>query len=271
MRVIYVDSDERETERFQKVAERLEMVEEVYTFVKENAAVNFFLSARADVALIDSSDPEQDGIALVGRLRRIQPNLPVIVVSKYASYAMQAFEADADGYLLKPFGKEELEKQLKKMETRYHIRKSPSVYFRTLPRFDLFVDGSLVPIRKKKVKELLALLVDFAGNSLTSEQAIAYLWEDRPEDEHTKALFRVTAMRLRELLHQEKIDFILREENGVRVINVDRVSSDYYQMLAGVPEAIDRYHGEYMIEYSWAEVSNARLGRIAEEKRREKN
>lgn len=269
MRIIYVDGDEQDARKFKEEAEMLEAVEEVHTFLNEKMVIDFFLSSRADVAFLDVSDSEIDGIYLAGRLRKIQPNLPVVFVSKYASYAMQAFEADADGYLLKPYSRADLEKQIDKVEKRYHIRREPAVYFRTMPRFDLFVDGCLVPITKKKVKELLALLVDFAGNSLTSEQAITYLWEDRPNDNHTKALLRVTAMRLREMLQQEGIDFILKEENGVRAIVTERISCDYYQILAGVPEAIERYHGEYMIEYSWAEVGNARLSRIAEERKKE--
>ena len=268
MRVIYMDSNEQEGRKFKEMAEMLENVEEVYTFLNEKKTVEFLLSGRVDAAFLDISVPENDGISLAGRLRRIQRNLPIIFVSKYASYALQAFEADADGYLLKPYSEKELEKQFEKIEKRYHIRKEPAVFLKTMPRFDLFVNGCLVPIRKKKVKELLALLVDFAGNSLTCEEAITYLWEDRPDDEQTKALFRVTAMRLRELLLQENIEFILKEENGIRAIEVDRVSCDYYQMLDGVPEAIEQYHGEYMMEYSWAEVGNARLGRIAEEKKR---
>ncbi|MDO5345177.1 MAG: response regulator [Lachnospiraceae bacterium] len=269
MRIIYVNRDEQDARRFQKEAESLVEVEEVQIFFDEKAAVNYLLSNRADVAFFDISDAEINGILLAGRIRKIQPNLPIVFVSKYASYAMQAFEADADGYLLKPYSRTDLERQLKKVEKRYHIRSEPAVYFRTMPRFDLFVDGELVLITQKKVKELLALLVDFAGNSLTSEQAITYLWEDRPIDNHSKALLRVTAMRLRELLQQKKIDFILKEENGVRAIETSRVICDSYQMLAGIPEVIERYHGEYMVEYSWAEVGNARLSRIAEERKKE--
>ena len=109
------------------------------------------------------------------------------------------------------------------------------------------------------MKELLALLVDFAGSSLTSEQAIDYLWENRPLDDRTKALMRMTAKRLREFLVKEKIDYILIEENGVRAIDIRCVDCDYYQILNGNKHAMKKYCGEYMVEYSWAETTNARL------------
>ena len=56
------------------------------------------------------------------------------------------------------------------------------IWIRTFGTFDVFLDG--VPIRfpSAKAKELLALLVDRRGGSLTAEQAIGYLWEDRAID-----------------------------------------------------------------------------------------
>lgn len=143
-----------------------------------------------------------------------------------------------------------------------NMPKKCRVYFQTMPHFELFVDGKLVPITQKKVKELLAILVDYAGSSVTSEQAINYMWENRLVDDKSKALLRVTASRLRDLLAQEKIEDILIEENGVRALDRKKVDCDYYQILDGNPEAMKRYHGEYMVEYSWAEDTNAKLARI---------
>ena len=86
----------------------------------------------------------------------------------------------------------------------------------------IYVDKNLLPIRRKKVKEYLALLVDYAGCTVTGEQAIAYLWEDRPNDEATKALMRMTAKRLRDVLIQKSIADILIEEKGVRAIDTSK-------------------------------------------------
>ena len=34
---------------------------------------------------------------------------------------------------------------------------------------------------------------------------------------------------------------------------------DYYDLLEGKPGAVDAYNGEYMIQYSWAELTNGEL------------
>ena len=106
-------------------------------------------------------------------------------------------------------------------------------------------------------------MVDFAGCTVTGEQAIAYLWEDRPNDESTRALMRMTAKRLRDVLREESIEDILIEEKGVRAIDISKVDCDYYMLMAGDRKMLKKYHGEYMAEYSWAEVTNARLAQIA--------
>ena len=42
-------------------------------------------------------------------------------------------------------------------------------------------------------------------------------------------------------------------------IRTDMIDCDYYRMLEGDMDAVNAYHGEYMKEYSWAELTNARL------------
>lgn len=167
-------------------------------------------------------------------------------------------------YVLKSYSREELERQIQNIQQNSSMRKETNVYFQTIPHFELFINGKLVPITQKKVKELLAVLVDYAGSSVTSEQAINYLWEDRLVDNNTKALLRVTARRLRNFLRQENIEDILIENNGVRALNRDKVDCDYYRILDGDKTVLRKYHGEYMVEYSWAENTNAQLNQMKE-------
>ena len=56
MRVIYMDSNEQEGRKFKEMAEMLENVEEVYTFLNEKKTVEFLLSGR-ECRLPDCSYP----------------------------------------------------------------------------------------------------------------------------------------------------------------------------------------------------------------------
>jgi DNA-binding NarL/FixJ family response regulator len=56
-----------------------------------------------DVAIVDMEMPGMDGAALIGELRRVVPEIRVLVVSGYGdrNHVMAAIEAGADGYILK--------------------------------------------------------------------------------------------------------------------------------------------------------------------------
>lgn len=63
-----------------------------------------------DVAVIDISMPDESGLLLLSKLRKVQPNFKAIILSIYdsASFVSQAIEAGASGYLSKRCGPGEL-------------------------------------------------------------------------------------------------------------------------------------------------------------------
>jgi DNA-binding response OmpR family regulator len=62
------------------------------------------------LVLMDLSLPGIDGLETTRRLKERQPQLPIIVVSGYASESdeQQAIDAGADGYIAKPYKAPEL-------------------------------------------------------------------------------------------------------------------------------------------------------------------
>jgi DNA-binding NtrC family response regulator len=69
-----------------------------------------FESVGADVVLTDFSMPKMDGMALLGRIRALDPGVPVIMLTAHGSerIAVAAIKAGAFDYLPKPFDPEEL-------------------------------------------------------------------------------------------------------------------------------------------------------------------
>lgn len=67
-------------------------------------------NTKLDVAVIDISMPDESGLVLLGKLRKVQPNFKAIILSIYdsASFVSQAIEAGACGYLSKRCGPGEL-------------------------------------------------------------------------------------------------------------------------------------------------------------------
>ncbi|MBQ7744955.1 MAG: PAS domain-containing protein [Ruminococcus sp.] len=133
------------------------------------------------------------------------------------------------------------------------------IWIRTFGSFDLFLDG--VPIRfpSAKAKELLAILVDRRGGSLTAEQAIGYLWEDRIADKQAMSNYRKVAMKLQNTLNQYNIGDIIINNRGVRSLNMSIVDCDYFRYLKNDENNMDVFHGQYMQDYSWGESTLAAM------------
>ena len=77
-----------------------------------------------------------------------------------------------------------------------------------------------------------------------------------------KLLMRMTAKRLMDALRKAGIEQTIGIGKRKKWIIRDMVDCDLYRILDGEPHAADCYAGEYLREYSWAEVTNAHLARI---------
>ncbi len=76
-----------------------------------------------DVVLMDLRMPEMEGTAAIRELRRIQPKLPILVLTNYEtdSYIMEALEAGAMGYLLKSTPQAELVRAVEKVHANQRV------------------------------------------------------------------------------------------------------------------------------------------------------
>jgi len=81
---------------------------EVKAAESASAALTLLAEQRWDLALVDIKMPGTDGIELQQRMREIDPELPVIIMTGYASVetAVQALKNGAYDYVTKPFDPE---------------------------------------------------------------------------------------------------------------------------------------------------------------------
>jgi hypothetical protein len=133
------------------------------------------------------------------------------------------------------------------------------IFVRTFGHFDVFVDGQPITFTNDKEKELLALLIDRNGGTLTTNEAIGYLWEDEDVNEKTSARYRKLAMGLKNTLAKHNIEHILINHHGVRNVDVSAFTCDYYELIAGNVKYQKMFHNAYMSNYSWAEDTLATL------------
>lgn len=135
----------------------------------------------------------------------------------------------------------------------------PKVFIRTFGYFDVFVNGEPVCFTNSKEKELLAILIDRNGGTLSAEEAISILWENEPCGDKQLGRYRKLAMKLKNTLRDLGIENILIVNRGIRSINKKLVICDYYKFLDGEQEYIKMFADCYMFNYSWAENTTALL------------
>jgi two-component system invasion response regulator UvrY len=76
---------------------------------------------RPDVAVVDISMPDMDGLEVISQLQSFYPKLPIIILTMYEEeqYVVRAFEAGAMGYLTKRSAPEQLVKAIRKVYAGY--------------------------------------------------------------------------------------------------------------------------------------------------------
>ena len=221
----------------------------------EYASKEFFHVVFLDIELGGS---QGNGITLAKQLKDMQPHAHIIFVTAFPQYALEAFSIHATGYLLKPIQKEDLKRELTflygeepKAEKRIRVQ--------TFGNFEVWIDGEILTFGRQKSKELFAYLVERKGAGVTTREACAVLFEDGNYDRTRKSYFQTIVSDMRNTFKKLGLEDVIWKAYNSLAVNIEKIECDYYRFLAGDVKAINRYQGEFMMNYSWAEFSVAEL------------
>lgn len=264
MNIIAVDDERLVLEDLRDICEKIGDVEKFNSFSNPADALEFAaMNNDIDVAFLDIEMPIMTGLELAKRLNRLVPEIKIIFVTGFKDYAFEAFGVNAVGYVLKPFSAEMIRKELDKVKPEGLHSKS-KVIVKTFGYFDVFVEDKPVYFSSSKAKELLALLVDRRGGSVSTENAISVLWPERDYDESVQSLFRKVLKSLRTALADAGISEMLIDVRNQRSVDTSKFECDYYQILKLSDKAINSYQSEYMTGYEWAENTRNHIKKLIE-------
>lgn len=108
-------------------------------------------------------------------------------------------------------------------------------------------------------QELLAYLVDRNGATCTNGEMLAVLWEDKPDTASLHSHLRNLIFDLSHTLEDAGVNGLLVRGRSTLALDTSKVDCDYYNFLRGDRSAFNSYRGEYMTQYSWAEVTRSAL------------
>ncbi|MCK5639743.1 MAG: response regulator transcription factor [Gammaproteobacteria bacterium] len=112
MKVMIVDDEALARERLRRLLEEDSDVEVVAEAANGQEALTRCQSARPEVVLLDIRMPGMDGLEAARHMAELDPPPAVIFTTAYGDHALQAFEARAIDYLLKPIRRERLTQSL---------------------------------------------------------------------------------------------------------------------------------------------------------------
>lgn len=262
MNIIAVDDERLVLEDLTEICSVFEEVDSINTFSNPADALEFVALNKVDLAFLDIEMPVMTGLELAKRLNRIRPGISIIFVTGFKEYAFDAFGVNAVGYILKPFSSEMVYNEINKAQRFNTDFEKPRTVVKTFGYFDVFINDKPVYFSSSKSKELLALLIDRRGGSVSTENAISMLWPERSYDETVQSLFRKVLKSLRTALHDAGISDMLIDVRNQRSVNISTFECDYYQLMKMNKIAIDNYTGEYMVGYNWAQPTKEHIDKL---------
>ena len=262
MNIIAVDDEKLALETLTDSILKVMPDRAVHGFRKPEEALKFARENRCDVAFLDIKMRGMTGLELARQLKDIRGDINIIFVTGYSEYSLNAFRLYASDYLLKPATPDAVRQALKHLRTPVRPAQVKKIRFQCFGNFEAYVDNKPLVFRRAKTKELLAYLVDRMGASATMGELMAVIWEDGPDTSSRQSNLRNLIADLKNVLSDSGVgNIILKNRNSI-AIDCESVDCDYYDFLRHIPYAVNSYHGEYMMQYSWAEITTAALPRL---------
>ena len=236
---------------------------DIMTFSRAGAALETIQEQNIypDIVFSDIEMPGLSGLEFAVRLKTLSPETRVVFVTSYTQFALDAFSVRAQGYALKPLTAHQVREELDVLVTSFAppAPQGKKLRVKCFGYFEIYWQDKPVIFSRKQSKELFAFLIDREGATCTSEQIAAALWENECDPKVYNHRIRNLVSDLKSTLRGIGMEQVLIHEKRQLAVQRDFIDCDYYRMLEGDMTATNAFRGEYMIDYSWAELTNAKL------------
>ncbi|MDD3409528.1 MAG: response regulator [Eubacteriales bacterium] len=264
MIVSMVDDEPLALRALEAAVREAEPTAELYSFGSGSALLGSVQSKQLmpDVAFLDIELPGIGGIELAKQIKLLSPQTWIVFVTGFSQYAVEAFQIRAKGYVMKPVSAKAIQAELEEMKPFLpQLLNEPKIRVQTFGNFETYFEGRVLPFSRSKAKEIFAYLIDRRGASVSRAEIASIIWEDGYFDRPRQKQLQIFISDMEKTLASvgEK-DVVIRQRTGMAIDPV-KVSCDYYRLLDGDPTALNAYTGEYMTNYSWAELTVGYLNR----------
>ncbi len=251
MKVICLDDEKIILQGMINNCKKIDKIDEVVGFSNFESLKDYLKNNTCDVIFSDINMPDINGIDIAKYLRENHPEINVVFTTGYTEYTNEAIRANAKGYLLKPITKEMIEEEIDYFINDNEINKRVEV--KAFGNFDIKVDGKPLKL-SAKAKEALAYLIDRSGSSINRKELASVIYEDDSYSRTIQSYITKIFAEIKKVLEELKLEDLLIVDTNSYAINTKMILCDSYEYLKGNKKYKNSYHGEYMIQYSWADM-----------------
>lgn len=258
MKVIMIDDEKFALSELNEILEEHYPDAEVKCFTQSAPAIEFLKTNHCDVAFVDINMPDKTGLELAVELKEICTSINIIFVTGYSQYAVDAFSINASGYILKPPQTEDVLNALENLRSPI-FEKSEKLFVQCFGNFEVFYGGKPLVFKRSKAKELFAYLINLNGASCNASELCAALWENASGSHSQKSYLRNIVLSLNRILDTCNAKDVFIHKKNFYAIDKTKLDCDYFKFLDYDAGAVNSYKGEYMNQYSWAEITHGFL------------
>lgn len=281
MRVILVDDEKPSLEELAYLLGKHTDVVIDAAFTKSTQALNYITDVNPekfcpDVIFLDIDMPGMHGIELAHKIKIQYPDIMIVFITAYRSYALESFKVHPVDYILKPIKEHQLNTALDQVRRQVSLlqavrNENPAMIRITcFGHFNVQLANSDIDIKwgTRRVKDLFMYLIDQAGLPPTRHEIIKAVFGGT-DDKRTANNLYVTMHKLRQLLHQmdpEEKHLRLHDNNCLEVAAGVCDYTDFVKFAAQnaiisrsnaleAAAAMDICQGGYLpdIDYWWAD------------------
>jgi len=262
MKILAIDDSESALKLLINSIAEARPLAQVFAFNKPSELLVFAKENPCDIAFLDIQMWGQNGLMVAKELKDLNPKINIIFVTAYSKYASEAFELHPSGYILKPVTKEAIEREIENLRHPIDLKKNAQIYAQTFGNFEIYSYGNPLKFSYSKTKELVAYLIDRCGAMASINELCAVLWENEVDSENLKAYLRKLISDLLKTLRKIGAeDIIIKHPKNIAIVP-DKIICDSYRFMKGDPSYVNSYMGQYMSQYSWAEMTKWKYNEI---------
>ena len=255
MKILVVDDEKIVLDGLVKTVKEVVPNASIYGFNKSTEALEFVKDNKIDIAFLDIEMGALNGIEFAKEIKMIYPTINIIFVTGYSEYAIEAFRLKASGYLLKPFTKEDIQKEIDDLRNNNLTHYKDKLTIQCFGEFKVFYNHKEINFERNKTKELFAYLVYKRGEEVRTKELKEFLFsEDVKESSKGNYLQKLKA-DLKITLKKINMNEVFITGWSTYSIDPNKINCDYYDFLDNKPNGIRAYNGKFMSQYSWAQMS----------------